>query len=96
METMSIHIENVKDVKLSENTKKILIALANFEESFYYICDLLTEKSEDEKVQEVYTAMAEKEQEKAIGYYCDTFKEIETLAKNKMFQVFFDSEFKEI
>ena len=44
-------IENAKNIKLSERTKQILVALATFNESFWEVSELLIEKSEDEKIQ---------------------------------------------
>ena len=44
--------KNAKNIKLSERTKDILIALAAFEESFWKVSELLTEQSDDEEAQE--------------------------------------------
>lgn len=96
METENKIIENVKNIKLSERTKQILIALATFNESFWKVSELLTEKSDDEETQEVFDNIAGKEQEKAREYQAKAFKELENLAKEKMFQTFFETEYREI
>ena len=88
--------KNAKNIKLSERTKDILIALAAFEESFWKVSELLTDKSEDEKIQEALENVAEKEQEKAREYQAKAFREMENLIKEKMFQTFFDTRYEEI
>ena len=88
--------KNAKNIKLSERTKDILIALAAFEESFWKVSELLTDKSNDEKTQEAFEMEAEKEQEEAMNYYYGAFKEMRKLAKEKMFQTLFDTDYKEI
>ena len=57
--------KNAKNIKLSERTKDILIALAAFEESFWKVSELLTEQSDDEETQEAFVNVAEKEQKEA-------------------------------
>lgn len=89
-------IENAKNIKLSERTKQILVALATFNESFWEVSELLIEKSEDEKIQEAFEMEAEKEQDKAREYQAKAFIEMENLIKEKMFQTFFETEYKEI
>ena len=89
-------IENAKNIKLSERTKQILVALATFNESFWEVCELLTEKSNDERTQNAFDNVAEKEQEKAREYESKVFIEMENLIKEKMFQTFFETEYKEI
>ena len=89
-------VENAKEIKLSERTQQIFIALAAFEESFHKLCELLTEKSDDEKIQEVYENMAEKDLNKVREYQAKTFVEIKNLAKEIMFQTFLGSDHKEI
>lgn len=88
--------ENVKNIKLSERTRDLLIALATFNESFWKVSELLTEKSDDEETQEVFDNIAGKEQEKAREYQVKVFNEMENLVKEKMFQTFFETEYKEI
>lgn len=96
MKAESKIIENVKNIKLSERTKQILIALATFEESFWEVSNLLTDKSEDEKTQEVFENIADKEQKNAKAYQAKVFREMENLVKDRMFQTFFATEYKEI
>ena len=55
-------IENAKNIKISERTKQMLIALAAFEESFWKVSELLTEQSDDEETQEAFVNVADKEQ----------------------------------
>ncbi len=93
---MERRIENAKNIKLSERTKQILVALATFNESFWEVCELLTEKSNDERTQNAFDNVAEKEQEKAREYESKVFIEMENLIKEKMFQTFFETEYKEI
>lgn len=93
---MERRIENAKNIKLSERTKQILVALATFEESFWKVSELLTEKSEDEKTQEVFENIADKEQKNAKLYQSKAFREMENLVKDRMFQTFFETEYKEI
>ena len=93
---MERRIENAKNIKLSERTKQMLIALATFEESFWDMSELLTEKSNDERMQNAFDNVAEKEQEKAREYESKVFIEMENLIKEKMFQTFFETEYKEI
>lgn len=93
---MERRIENAKNIKLSERTKQILVALATFNESFWDVSELLIEKSEDEKIQEAFEMEAEKEQDKAREYQAKAFIEMENLIKEKMFQTFFETEYKEI
>ena len=93
---MERRIENAKNIKLSERTKQILVALATFEESFWKVSELLTEKSEDEKTQEVFENIADKEQKNAKSYQEKAFREMENLVKDRMFQTFFETEYKEI
>ena len=88
--------KNAKNIKLSERTKDILIALAAFEESFWKVSELLTDKSNDEEAQEAFELVAEREQEEARNYYYGAFKELKNLAKEKMFQTLFDTDYKEI
>ncbi len=88
--------ENAKNIKLSERTKQILIALAAFEDSFWELCELLTEKSDDEKIQDAFVNEAEKRQKNARNHYYETINEIEKLMKDNMFQTFYDSSHKEI
>ena len=88
--------KNAKNIKLSERTKDILIALAAFEESFWKVCKLLTEKSDDEETQEAFVNVADKEQKEAREYQAKAFKELENLAKEKMFQTFLDTRYEEI
>ena len=88
--------KNAKNIKLSERTKDILIALAAFEESFWKVSELLTEQSDDEKTQEAFELVAEREQEEAREYQAKAFKELKNLAKEKMFQTFFETEYREI
>lgn len=88
--------KNVEDIKLSERTKQIFIALASFEESFWKVCKLLTEKSSDQETQDAFEIVAEKEQAKAREYQANAFKELENLIKKKMFQTFFDTDYNEI
>ena len=76
--------KNAKNIKLSERTKDILIALA------------LTEQSDDEETQEAFVNVADKEQKEAREYQAKAFKELENLAKEKMFQTFFETEYREI
>ena len=89
-------IENAKNIKISERTKQMLIALAAFEESFWKVSELLTEQSDDEETQEAFVNVADKEQKEAREYQAKAFKELENLAKEKMFQTFFETEYKEI
>lgn len=89
-------IENAKNIKLSERTKQILVALATFNESFWEVSELLIEKSEDEKIQEAFEMEAEKEQDKAREYQAKAFIEMENLIKEKMFQTFFETRYEEI
>ena len=96
MKAESKIIENVKNIKLSERTKQILIALATFEESFWEVSNLLTDKSEDEKTQEVFENIADKEQKNAKAYQAKAFREMENIVKDRMFQTFFETEYKEI
>lgn len=96
MKAESKIIENVKNIKLSERTKQILIALATFEESFWEVSNLLTDKSEDEKTQEVFENIADKEQKNAKAYQAKAFREMENIVKDRMFQTFFATEYKEI
>lgn len=96
MKTKSEVIENVENIKLSERTKQIFIALASFEESFWKVCELLTEKSSSEEIQELFNNDARKEQEKAREYQVKAFEEMETLIKKKMFQTFFETRYEEI
>lgn len=96
MKAESKIIENVKNIKLSERTKQILIALATFEESFWEVSNLLTDKSEDEKTQEVFENIADKEQKNAKAYQAKVFREMENIVKDRMFQTFFATEYKEI
>lgn len=93
---MERRIENAKNIKLSERTKQILVALATFEESFWKVSELLTEKSEDEKTQETFENIADKEQKNAKAYQAKAFIEMGNLIKEKMFQTFFETEYKEI
>ena len=88
--------KNAKNIKLSERTKDILIALAAFEESFWKVSELLTDKSNDEKTQEAFELVAEREQGKARELHAESFKEMRKLAKEKMFQTLFDTDYKEI
>lgn len=88
--------ENAKDIKLSERTRLILLALAAFEESFWRVSELLTEQGDDGETREVFENVAAKEQEKAMEYQAKAFKELENLAKEKMFQTFFETEYREI
>ena len=88
--------ENAKNIKLSERTKQMLIALAAFEESFWKVSELLIHKSDDEKIQEAFEMVAEKEQEKAMEYYYKAHKEIKRLMESEMFQTLFETEYKEI
>ena len=88
--------KNAKNIKLSERTKDILIALAAFEESFWKVSELLTDKSNDEKIQDAFALVAEREQEKAREYQAKAFKELKNLAKEKMFQTFFDTDYNKI
>ena len=89
-------IENVENVKISDETKQMLIALVNFEESFRSVCEALTIKSDDEKIQNVYENIAEKEQEKARDSYCNSYREFVRIIQYEMFQTFFSTEYKEI
>lgn len=59
-ETGAFYAENAKNLKLSDHTKILIIALAKFEDSFWHLSDVLTEKSEDEKIQEALNLSAEK------------------------------------
>lgn len=93
---MERRIENVKNIKLSERTKDILIALAAFEESFWKVSELLTEKSTDEAIQEAFENVAYREQKMAREYQAKSFMELTLLVKDKMFQTFFETEYKEI
>lgn len=93
---MERRIENAKNIKLSERTKQILVALDTFEESFWKVSELLTEKSEDEKTQEVFENIADKEQKNAKSYQAKAFREMENIVKDRMFQTFFETEYKEI
>ena len=88
--------ENAKDIKLSERTRLILLALAAFEESFWRVSELLTEQSDDEKIQEAFENVADREQKMAREYQAKAFKELENLAKEKMFQTFLDTRYEEI
>lgn len=88
--------KNVEDIKLSERTKQLLIKLAAFEESFFELCELLIEKSDNEELQEAFENEAEKEQRKANEYQANALKEMKNLIQNKMFQTFFETEYKEI
>ena len=88
--------KNAKNIKLSERTKDILIALAAFEESFWKVSELLTEQSDDEETQEAFVNVADKEQKEAREYQAKAFIEMENLIKEKMFQTFFETEYKEI
>ncbi len=88
--------ENAKNIKLSERTKDILIALAAFEESFWKVSELLTEQSDDEKTQEAFENVADREQKMAREYQAKAFMELTLLVKDKMFQTFFETEYKEI
>ena len=88
--------KNAKNIKLSERTKDILIALAAFEESFWKVSELLTEQSDDEEIQEAFVNVADKEQKEAKEYQAKAFKELENLIKKKMFQTFFDTDYNEI
>ena len=88
--------KNAKNIKLSERTKDILIALAAFEESFWKVSELLTEQSDDEETQDAFDNVADKEQEMAREYQAKAFKELKNLAKEKMFQTLFDTDYKEI
>ena len=89
-------IENAKNIKISERTKQMLIALAAFEESFWKVSELLTEQSDDEETQEAFVNVADKEQKEAREYQAKAFKELENLIKKKMFQTFFDTDYNEI
>ena len=88
--------KNAKNIKLSERTKDILIALAAFEESFWKVSELLTEQSDDEETQEALVNVADKEHKEAREYQAKAFKELENLIKKKMFQTFFDTDYNEI
>ena len=44
-ETVAFYAENAKNLKLSDHTKIQIIALAKFEDSFWHLSDVLTEKS---------------------------------------------------
>ena len=90
-------IENVRNVRLSDETRRMLLALVSFEESFWNVCDALTEKSDgDEKTREAFELVAEREQEKAREAYYKTIAEMECLIKDRMFQIFFDTDCEEI
>lgn len=64
--------------------------------AFWNVCNALTPKGKDEKLQYAYELQAEEEQEKARNAYYNTFKELEDLAKDKIFQVLLSSNYKEI
>ena len=96
METRNERIENAMNVKVSDETKKMLIALTTFEESFWDVCNVLTIKDENEKIQEAYRNIAEKEQAKAKDAYYKVYGEFEEIVKDRMFQMFFDTDCKEI
>lgn len=96
METKSKAIENVENIKISDETKKTLIALVNFEESFWNVCEILTPKSDDEEVQQIYNGNAEKELKKARDNYYNSYSEFVRIIKDDMFQTFFETGYKEI
>ncbi len=84
-ETGAFYAENAKNLKLSDHTKIQIIALAKFEDSFWHLSDVLTEKSEDEK-----------SQEKARNFYYKTLNEMINLIKDEIFQTLFCSDYQEI
>lgn len=96
MKTNSMYIRNAKNIRMSKETRVIIEALAKFEESFWNVCNALTPKGKDEELQYAYELQAEEEQEKARNAYYNTFKELEDLAKDKIFQVLLSSNYKEI
>ncbi len=88
--------ENAKGIRLSERTREMLIALAAFNESFWKVSELLTDKSDNETSQEALEGVAYKEQKTAMEYQAKVFNEMENLVKEKMFQTFFETEYREI
>lgn len=96
METRNERIENAMNVKVSDNTKKAIIALATFEESFWKVCEELVDKSDNDETQEVYCDIARKEQKKARESFFVVYREFKNLLKEKMFQTFNDTDYKEI
>lgn len=95
-ETGAFYAENAKNLKLSDHTKIQIIALAKFEDSFWHLSDVLTEKSEDEKIQEAFNLSAEKSQEKARNFCYKTLNEMINLIKDEIFQTLFCSDYQEI
>ena len=89
-------IDNAKNIKLSEETKKILIALAIFNESFWDVSELLTGKSDGENIQNAFYKIAEEDMKTAREYHSKTFNEIKNLIKEKMFQNFLETQYEEI
>ena len=73
--------ENAKGIRLSERTREMLIALAAFNESFWKVSELLTDKSDDETSQEALEGVAYKEQKAAMEYQAKVFNEMENLVK---------------
>ena len=96
METRNERIENAMNVKVSDNTKKAIIALATFEESFWKVCEELVDKSDNDETQEMYCDIARKEQKKARESFFVVYREFKNLLKEKMFQTFDDTDCKEI
>lgn len=96
METRNERIENAMNVKVSDGTKKALVALATFEESFWTVCEELVEKSENDETQEIYCDIARKKQKKARDSFYVVFGEFENLLKERMRQRFDDTDCKEI
>ena len=95
-ETGAFYAKNAKNLKLSDRTKAQIIALAQFEDSFWHLSDVLTEKSENEEIQKAFNDTAEKYQKKARDSYYKVLNEMITLVKSEIFQTLFDSEYKEI
>ncbi len=87
---------NAMNVKISDETKKMLVELATFEESFWSLSDALTDKSKDEKIQEVHYNLADEEQTEARNAYYKACSEFESIIKKKMFQKLFDTDYREI
>ena len=96
METKDERIKNAMNVKVSDETKNVLVALAAFEDSFWKVCEELTEKSENDETQEIYCDIARKRQKKARESFFVIYREFENLLKEKMSQTFLDTDCREI
>lgn len=71
---MERRIENTKYIKLSERTREMLIALAAFNESFWKVSELLTDKSDNETSQEALEGVAYEEQKNGNGISSQGFQ----------------------